>query len=654
MSKHQEEERRSRSGPIEVFYSYAPEDDALREQLDKHLVVMKRDGVFDAWHQRRIGAGQEWRGTIDEHLKAARVILLLVSADFLASDYCWDVEMAQALARHDAGDALVIPILLRACDWKGARFARLRALPGNETPVTSWRNQDEAWESVAVGISEALIARVARGGPLVTEGLQPDLRDRQLRNDLVAARARKARLAQHGQSTADIDREILHKRRALRAGGQLHEGDTLGDGRYVLLRRLGTGGFGVVWEAHDEVRDERVAIKVLHPDLTREATRVERFFRGARTMAELEHEAVVRILERQGEDDGWHYFVMEFVPGTDFRRAVLEHRLDQWQVIGIVQRMGEALGAAHAKGLIHRDVKPANILLDAAGVPRLTDFDLVGAADTTGGTRTGAMGTFVYAAPELMDRPQDADARVDVYGLGMTMVFGLYGRELPMTMMRQGNRVIEGLSCSPRMRAALRKAVEWERDERFRSMAVFCEELRQAVTTRRLGTEQSSLNLGGAFLAEPHEAGADENAPKTHASKPLWEHRILPSGALLAALISLRDVDKLPDQPQRFLQGAERFKQRALVPFTILEPLILAHTGSRRPALRPCPCAVDALQAKAESVNHAYTLITQAFQPTRRSKVGNVFREVVVKRHDDWMPLEDLRKDVEAKVAAGR
>ena len=465
---------------------------------------MKRNGVFERVLSNGASAlARKWRGTIDEHLEAARVVLLLVSADFLASDYCWDVKARpRPLARHTTRETpWVIPILLRACDWKRARFARLRAIPGNETPVTKTGGTRTrgAWESVAVGISEALIAWVARGGPLVTEGLQPDLRDRQLRDDLVAARARKARLAQHGQSTADIDREILHKRRALRAGGQLHEGDTLGDGRYVLLRRLGTGGFGVVWEAHDEVRGERVAIKVLHPELTREATRVERFFRGARTMAELEHAAVVRILGRPGEDDGWHYFVMEFVPGTDFRRAVLEQQLDQRQVIGIIRRMGEALGAAHAKGLIHRDVKPANILLDAAGAPRLTDFDLVSAADTTGGTKTGAMGTFVYAAPELMDRPQDADTRVDVYGLGMTMIFGLYGRELPMTMMRQGSGVIEGLSCHPRMKAALKKAVEWERDERFGSMAAFCEELRQEVTTRLLGTEQISAQSRWGF-----------------------------------------------------------------------------------------------------------------------------------------------------------
>jgi WD40 repeat protein len=379
--------------------------------------------------------------------------------------------MKRALARHDAGEALVIPILLRACDWRQTRFAKLRALPPNETPVTSWANQDEAWAKVALGIREALAARRSSAAP-------PPARARS--DALVTARARRARLAKLGESTAEIDQEILALRRALRAGGQLHEGDALGDGRYVLLRRLGKGGFAVVWEAHDELSGERVAIKVLHPDLTREASRVERFFRGARAMAELTHGAVVRVLDRHGEEEGWHYFVMELVPGGDFRQAVLEKRLGEDEVVWIACRVGDALAAGHARGLIHRDVKPANILLGATGTPRLTDFDLALVADTTGGTRTGAMGTFLYAAPELLDRPQDADARVDVYGLGMTAIFGLYGRDLPMTMMRHGDRVIDGLSCGARLKAALRKAVAWERDERFESMTAFCEALAKA------------------------------------------------------------------------------------------------------------------------------------------------------------------------------
>lgn len=290
-------------------------------------------------------------------------------------------------------------------------------------------------------------------------------------------------LEQRGMSLVEIDQEIRELRRALRVGGQLREGDALGDGRYVLERRLGRGGFATVWEAHDERRGERVAIKVLHPYLTGDATRLERFFRSARTMAALEHEAVVRVLEPHGQEDGWHYFVMELLPGGDLRQMVLARSLDgrsldETAVLDILLQVGSALEAAHSRGLLHRDVKPSNILFDAAGAPKLTDFDLAAAADTSGGTRSGAMGTFLYAAPETMTPPQAADARADVYGLAMTAVFALYGRELPMAVLRAPERLIEGLACSPGVKAALQKGVAWKPDERYPSVAAFCAALR--------------------------------------------------------------------------------------------------------------------------------------------------------------------------------
>jgi len=140
------------SPPIELFISYSHKDEALREQLGTHLSFLKRQGVIDEWHDRRIGAGQEWAGAIDEHLDSADVILLLISADFLASDYCYDREMTRALERHDAGDACVIPVILRSVDWRGAPFAKLQALPREAKPVTSWPDRDEAVTAVARGI----------------------------------------------------------------------------------------------------------------------------------------------------------------------------------------------------------------------------------------------------------------------------------------------------------------------------------------------------------------------------------------------------------------------------------------------------------------------------------------------------------------------
>jgi len=137
---------------VEIFYSYSHKDESLRSQLEKHLGLLKRHRVILGWHDRRITPGQEWEGEISKHVNSAKVILLLISADFLASDYCYDVEMSRALERHASGSARVIPVILRACDWSGARFGKLQALPKNAKPVTSWRNMDEAFTDVAKGI----------------------------------------------------------------------------------------------------------------------------------------------------------------------------------------------------------------------------------------------------------------------------------------------------------------------------------------------------------------------------------------------------------------------------------------------------------------------------------------------------------------------
>jgi len=123
--------------PVEVFYSYAREDEALRDELEKHLSLLKRQGLIGAWHDRRISAGQNWASEIDAHAESADIILLLVSADFLASDYCINVEMTTALRRHTQGAAVVIPIILRPVDWSGAPFGHLQALPRDGKPVTS-------------------------------------------------------------------------------------------------------------------------------------------------------------------------------------------------------------------------------------------------------------------------------------------------------------------------------------------------------------------------------------------------------------------------------------------------------------------------------------------------------------------------------------
>jgi len=150
------------SGPIRLFYSYSHKDEELRKDLEEHLSLLKRQGYLVGWHDRMIGAGEEWRGQLDRNLEEAQVILLLISPSFLASDYCYDIETKRALERHDRGEARVIPILLRPVDWEGAPFSRLQGLPIDLRPVTTWSNRDEAFRNIAQGLRR--VVEVMRGG----------------------------------------------------------------------------------------------------------------------------------------------------------------------------------------------------------------------------------------------------------------------------------------------------------------------------------------------------------------------------------------------------------------------------------------------------------------------------------------------------------
>jgi hypothetical protein len=139
--------------PIEVFYSYADADEDLCIELDKHLSLLHREGLITPWHKRRVMAGTDSSKTIDQHLNSASVILLLISADFVASDYCYGAEMQRAMQRQDAGEVRVIPILLRPVGhWQSTPFGKLQVLPRNGKPVTSWSNRDEAFRDIALSI----------------------------------------------------------------------------------------------------------------------------------------------------------------------------------------------------------------------------------------------------------------------------------------------------------------------------------------------------------------------------------------------------------------------------------------------------------------------------------------------------------------------
>jgi uncharacterized membrane protein YkvA (DUF1232 family) len=149
------------SKPVSLVFSYAHEDELHRKELEKHLRGLQRDGWIKPWHDRMIPTGDNWRKQIDDNFRTADVIVLLISADFMDSNFCSEQEMTLALERRDRGEAVVVPIIVRACDWKHSTLGDIQAL-SDGVAVTSQPNKDETWSEVARGIRRAIEALDAR------------------------------------------------------------------------------------------------------------------------------------------------------------------------------------------------------------------------------------------------------------------------------------------------------------------------------------------------------------------------------------------------------------------------------------------------------------------------------------------------------------
>jgi TIR domain len=144
---------------VEIFFCYAREDEELRKKLEKQLRALKRQGIIGIWYDREISPGAEWEREIDRHLNSAKIILLLVSPDFMDSDYCYSQEMLRAMERHERGEARVIPVILRPVYWQGAPFGKLQALPTDAKAIISRDLQylDDAFFEVAEGIRKVVL-----------------------------------------------------------------------------------------------------------------------------------------------------------------------------------------------------------------------------------------------------------------------------------------------------------------------------------------------------------------------------------------------------------------------------------------------------------------------------------------------------------------
>src|SRR2546421_4014039 len=142
---------------LQIFLCYAQKDKKMLNELKKHLEPFQRLGSVEMWHDADISAGLEWETEIAKHLNGAHIILLLISADFIASDYCYSIGLKRAIERHKRKEARVIPIILRPVYWKTVEpLSKLQPLPTNGKPVTTWPNRDSAFENISEGIAAVI------------------------------------------------------------------------------------------------------------------------------------------------------------------------------------------------------------------------------------------------------------------------------------------------------------------------------------------------------------------------------------------------------------------------------------------------------------------------------------------------------------------
>lgn len=233
-----------------LFFSYSHKDEALRDRLEVHLAMLKRQGAISTWHDRCIKAGDDFGQQIDENLERADVILLLISPDFIASDYCHEVEMHRALARNTEGTARVIPVILKPCDWMHPPLSNLLAAPTDGKPIVKWPNEDDAFVDVIRMIREALPA--SSGTPAAAVRQSPRAATP---NPPIGPRSSNLRLRKQF-SDADCDRFLEEAFEYIERyfENSLAELSARNDGIEGRLRKLDASRFTAVIYQHGKLR----------------------------------------------------------------------------------------------------------------------------------------------------------------------------------------------------------------------------------------------------------------------------------------------------------------------------------------------------------------------------------------------------------------
>lgn len=576
-----------------VFISYSQDSDEHRARVLALANRLNRDGFDCTIDQYDPHPSEPWARWMARQIEAAQFVLVVCTERYLARAEGREkpgvghgATFESVLIFQDLYDAAMwnekfIPIVLRPEDSefvpKPLRgYTRYR--PNDEREYAKLRDH---LDGRAGAVKPPADKRSEAGAaPAPSTGLFKAEFERALAD----ARLREREQLLAGKDVHDLREEVRDIKRAYRNRDRLQKG-TLLAGRYLLDEKIGKGNFGTIWKAFDE-RDRRVvAVKVLHEHHHDDHTRIERFNRGARKMAEIRHPGIVQVFDQGFEGDELRYFVMEYVNGPDLRHAVVEKRLTPELIFPLIRQVAAALQFAHAKGIVHRDVKPANILLDESFNPKLTDFDLVRDPETTGGTQWGGMvGTVLYAAPEAIADPQIAGPPADVYSLAMTLAFCLHGREVPY--LRDVAPFLDGLPAPPAVRAALRKATSWDASDRFPSVEAFAEaierglaapfEVEKPAPSQRRPTVRSQPVSGGSLL--PYLEQEIASRPETDRSAAVLaavEHALpLDSNDLRTFGIAAWALDYFPGRSDRAgdREKAAGLRERTFAPLRERRP----------------------------------------------------------------------------------